>query len=428
MLGMEVNIGLIGIGTIGSGVVRLLQENCSLIEKRTGIRINLKKACDKEIKKGIAIGLGRQQLCASYEEVLNDSSIDIVIELVGGYEPAKSIIEGALKNNKHVVTANKAVLSKYSTEIFQIAENFRRYLNFEASVAGCIPIIRILQESYNSDEFKAIYGILNGTTNYILTKMQEGLGYEEALKKAQMKGFAEADPSFDVEGKDTAQKLNILSLLAFNSEISEQIYTEGIASISKNDIMYADELGYVIKLLAIAKKKARDIELRVHPTMIPKSHELSSVSNEFNAIYLVGNNTGDTMFYGKGAGQMPTAVVIVSDIIDISRKLISKEYAPLQRNFNKFTITQMEKTVSRYYFRFHVVDKPGVLGKITSELGRNNVSIAGVSQKEENKDIVPLIITTHLALERDVRNAIECIDRLDVVRDKTTVIRIEDIP
>lgn len=427
-ISMQINIGLIGIGTIGSGVIKIINGSNSIIEKRTGIKLKIKKACDKNLQKGISAGLNKGVLTTNYKEILNDPSIDIVVELIGGYEPAKSIIENAIKKGRHVVTANKAVISKYGAEIFRLNKKFQRQISFEASVGGCIPIIRTLQQSYNCEEFSAIYGIVNGTTNYILTKMNEGLSYKDALRTAQKKGFAEFDPSFDVEGSDSAQKIQILSSLAFNSRISEQIYTEGIIYISKNDMLYADELGYVIKLLAIAKKSDNEIELRVHPTMIPKTHELASVSNEFNGVYLVGRYTTDTMFYGKGAGQMPTASVVVSDIVDIALKIKSKLYISPLRYFNDFKIKPIENVASRYYFRFHVIDKPGVLGKIATELGKNKVSISGVSQKEENKEIVPLIITTHLAIENDVRRAIESINKLDVVKDKTAVIRIEDIP
>ncbi|MEK6808119.1 MAG: homoserine dehydrogenase [Nanoarchaeota archaeon] len=425
---MEIRIGVIGIGTIGSGVIKILKANNSLIEKRTGINLVIKKACDKNLEQGTKLGLSRAVLTTDYKDIINDDSIDIVVELIGGYEPARSIIESAIKNKKHIVTANKAVISKYGNEIFKLSEKHERDIRFEASVGGCIPIIRTLQESYISEEFRSIYGIVNGTTNYILTKMKEGLDYSSAVKNAQEMGFAEADPSFDLMGKDSAQKLHILSSLAFNSLLPESIYTEGITNISKNDILYADELGYVIKLLAIAKRVGNEIDIRVHPTMIPKTHELSSVSNEFNAIYLVGKDTKDTMLYGKGAGQMPTASVVVSDIVDIAKNIKQKKYIRPMNHFNKLKIKPITETESRYYFRFHVVDKPGVLGKITTELGKNNVSIAGVSQKEENRDIVPLIIISHNAIEKNVRNAMESIRKLDVVKDSAVMIRIEDLP
>ena len=315
---MEVNIGLIGLGTIGSGVVKIIRENSGLIEKRTGIKLRIKSVCDKDGQRAESLGFSKQEYTTNYDEIISDASIHIIIELIGGYEPAKTIIEKSLKAGKHVVTANKAVISKFGKELFAICDSNRTNIKFEASVGGCIPIIRTLQQSYVSDEFSAIYGIVNGTTNYILTKMSDGKSYADALKKAQESGFAEADPSFDVEGKDSAQKLKILAMLTFNTDIPEDIYTEGITRITKNDIVYASELGYIIKLLAVAKRTDGEVDLRVHPTMIPKDSELASVSNEFNGIYLQGKNTSETMFYGRGAGQLPTASVVVSDAVNRS--------------------------------------------------------------------------------------------------------------
>ncbi len=425
--GMEVNIGLIGLGTIGSGVVKIIKENSELIEKRTGIKLRIKKACDRDAQRVSSLNLSEVEFTTNYDDIINDSSVHVVIELIGGYEPARTVIEKALKSGKHVVTANKAVISKFGKDLFSVCDLNKTNIKFEASVGGCIPIIRTLQQSYVSEEFSAIYGIVNGTTNYILTKMAEGKSYSDALKKAQENGFAEADPSFDVEGKDSAQKLTILSMLAFNSNAPEEIYTEGITMITKNDIVYASELGYVIKLLAIAKRTNNELDLRVHPTMIPVNSELASVSNEFNGIYLKGKNTSESMFYGRGAGQLPTASVVVSDAIDLAKKIRNKHYVSPVSFFNNLRQKPIDEIKSRYYFRFRVLDKPGVIAKIAKELGDNNISIAGVSQKEENLETVPLIIITHSAIEKDVKRAVEAINKLDVVKEKTVVIRIEDI-
>ena len=424
---MEVNIGLIGLGTIGSGVVKIIKENSELIEKRTGIKLRIKKACDRDAQRVSSLNLSEVEFTTNYDDIINDSSVHVVIELIGGYEPARTVIEKALKSGKHVVTANKAVISKFGKDLFSVCDLNKTNIKFEASVGGCIPIIRTLQQSYVSEEFSAIYGIVNGTTNYILTKMAEGKSYSDALKKAQENGFAEADPSFDVEGKDSAQKLTILSMLAFNSNAPEEIYTEGITMITKNDIVYASELGYVIKLLAIAKRTNNELDLRVHPTMIPVNSELASVSNEFNGIYLKGKNTSESMFYGRGAGQLPTASVVVSDAIDLAKKIRNKHYVSPVSFFNNLRQKPIDEIKSRYYFRFRVLDKPGVIAKIAKELGDNNISIAGVSQKEENLETVPLIIITHSAIEKDVKRAVEAINKLDVVKEKTVVIRIEDI-
>ena len=417
----EVSVGLVGIGTIGSGVVKILNKNSDLIEKRTGIKINLKRVCDVKLENAKKLGLKEEQLTKNYEDLLNDKDISIIIELIGGYNPAKDIIIKALKNKKNVVTANKAVIAKYGNEIFEEARKNNVQIAFEAAVGGCIPIIKALQESYIAENIKEIYGILNGTTNFILTRMEEGMSYAEALKKAQELGFAEADPSFDVEGKDSAQKLVILASLAFNAKINDDIFTWGITKINKNDLEYADALGYKIKLLAIAKHENGEIELRVHPTMIPKQHELANVKNELNAIYLVGENITKGMLYGKGAGQLPTATVVLGDVIDIAKGKQANFY------FKDVRIKDINKIKSRYYLRYHVAEKPGVLARIAKVLGDTNISIAAVQQKEVNKDVVPVIMTTHVAAEEDMMKAVKEINKLDVVKENTVVIRIDDM-
>ncbi len=418
---MQANIGLVGIGTIGAGVVKILNKNSNLIEKRTGIKINLKKVCDLNLEAAKELGLKEEQLTKDYNDLINDKDINIIIELIGGYNPAKDIVIKALENKKHVVTANKALIAKHGKEIFKTAKDNNVNIAFEAAVGGCIPIIKTIKESYAADNIKDIYGILNGTTNYILTKMEEGQSYEEALKQAQKLGFAEANPEFDVEGKDAAQKLVILSSLAFNAKVDDNIFTKGITKISKNDLKYADEMGYKIKLLGIAKHKNSEIELRVHPTMIPKQHELANVNNELNAIYLVGENTTKSMLYGKGAGQLPTATVILGDVIDIAKEKKDNFY------FEDINIKDINKVTSRYYLRCTVTEKPGVLASITKILGDNNISIAAVEQKEINKDIVPVIMTTHEAIEENLMKAIEEVNKLDVVKKDTVIIRIEDL-
>lgn len=416
----QVNIGLIGIGTIGSGVVKILK-NKDLIEKRTGVKINLKKVCDVNLKPAKALGLKDEQLTKNYDDLINDKEIDVVIELIGGYSPAKEIIIKALKAGKNVVTANKAVIAKYGQEIFEEAKKNDVDVAFEAAVGGCIPIIKVIRESYAADKITDIYGILNGTTNYILTRMKEGTSYEEALKKAQKLGFAEANPEFDVEGKDAAQKLVILASLAFNARIKDDIFTWGITKISKGDLEYAKDLGYEIKLLAIAKNEDGEIELRVHPTMIPREHELASVKDELNAVYVVGENITKGMLYGKGAGQLPTATVVLGDVIDIGRGNRNRFY------FENAKTKDINKIKSKYYLRYNVIDVPGVLAKITKILGDNKISIAAVEQKAIDKDIVPVIMTTHEAVEENLMKAVKEINKLDVVKEKTVVIRIEDI-
>ena len=420
------NIGLVGIGTIGSGVVKILQKNAGLIEKRTGIRLNLKRICDLNLDSAKKLGLKSEQLTKNFDELINDKDIDIIIELIGGYEPARGFILKAIEHGKHVVTANKAVLAKHGAEIFAAAKKNNVNVCFEAAVGGCIPIIKSLQSSYVSEKIDSIYGILNGTTNYVLTRMSEGMGYDEALKKAQKLGFAEADPSFDVEGKDAAQKIVILSSLAFNSKISDDIPVWGITKITANDLKYASELGYAVKLLAIAKKSKNELELRVHPTMIPKSHELCSVKNELNAIYISGENIKNVLLSGCGAGQLPTATVVLGDVIEIARRIEKGLVIEPVKYFEELKIKKIDEIESRYYLRIMAKDKPGVLAKVSKILGDNNISISGVSQKEEAKPVVPLILTTHKALEKNMRKALKEINKLDVVKDKVVLVRIED--
>ncbi len=414
----EFNIGLIGSGTIGGGVVKILQKNQKLIEKRSGIKLNLKKICD--LKVNDELKLDSSIYTKNFDDLLVDD-IDIIIELIGGYSPAKDFILKALEAKKHVVTANKAVVAKYGNELFEAAKANNVQIAFEAAVGGCIPIIKTIKESYAADNITEIYGILNGTTNYILTKMESGQEYKDALKKAQELGFAEADPTFDVDGKDAAQKITILSELAFNTLLSDDILTQGITKISKNDMQYADELGYKIKLLAIGKKDKDKIELRVHPTMIPKNHELATVSNELNAVYVVADNTQKSMLYGRGAGQLPTATVVIGDVIDIAKGKNDIFF------FEDKSVKDSDKISSRYYLRLQVVDKPGVLARISTVLGDNDISIAAVQQKEINKDVVPIIMTTHKAVEENLNKALDDIKKLDIVKEDAIVIRIEDL-
>lgn len=416
-----VNIGLIGIGTIGSGVVDILKNNSELIEKRTGVKINLVKVCDlnEELAKEIGVG---DIFTKDYKEILNDENINVVIELIGGYEPAHKIIIETLNAKKHVVTANKAVLAKFGYEIFEEAQKNKVNILFEAAVGGCIPIIRTIEETYNSDKIESIYGILNGTTNYIMTRMGEGMSYEDALKKAQDLGFAEADPTFDVEGIDASQKITILASLAFDAKIEQEPLTNGITNITKKDIQYVKEMGYVIKLLAIAKKNNGSIELRTHPTMIPDTHVLASINEEVNAVLFSGKNVGQILLSGKGAGKFPTASVVVSDIIELGSRTRLAE-----RHFEKAKLLEVENIKSRYYLRVNVVDNPGVFAQVAKVLGDNNISIAAVSQKEENQDVVPVVIITHEAQENNITNAVKQCNGLNIVKEETVIIRIEDI-
>lgn len=429
----KINIGLIGFGNIGTGVVKILKKNSRLIEKRTGLKFNLKSVCVKNLNKKRDIELPPEtKLTANVDDILSDKEINIVVELIGGLEPARTIILKTLASKKNVVTANKALISAYGKEIINCARENNVNIAFEAAVCGCIPILRALQDSLAADNILSIYGLINGTTNYILTKMSlENRDYNSALKEAQKLGFAEPDPSFDVLGKDAAQKLSILACLAYNMDISENdIYTEGITDISKRDIEYAERLGYRIKLLAIAKKVEgidKKIELRVTPTMIPKTHLLASVLNELNAVYVLGDNVQQQMYYGRGAGQLPTASTVISDVINLAHRVRNNYSLPSITYFNEKSIEAIDNISTRYYLRLSVIDKPAVLARITGILGSNNISIAGFSQEERSTaGPVPIILTTHYVKEKNIREAVEEIDRLDVVKEKCVVIRIEE--
>jgi len=417
------NVALVGLGTIGSGVVEILLNNSKLIEKRTGVKIILKYVCDINDKRAKELGV-EKILVTDYKKILADKEINAVIELIGGYEPARTIISDSISAGKHVVTANKAVIAKHGYELFALAQENKVNILFEASVCGCIPIIRTIEESYSSDNIQSIYGIVNGTTNFILTKMSEGMSYAEALAKAQALGFAERDPSFDVEGKDAAQKLFILASLAFDANFSSEPFTCGITKLTKNDLDYAKDFGYAVKLLAIAKKSEKGVEFRVHPAMVSKSHVFANVSNEVNAVLLSGKNVGEIFLSGKGAGKLPTATVVVTDIIELgSRVRIA------QRSFEQVEVIPFSQTLSRYFLRFNVLDEPGVLAAISSVLGEEGVSLSAVEQKEcvnGNKSIVPIVMLTHKTKEENIARAITKCNSLAQVKEEVVMIRVED--
>jgi homoserine dehydrogenase len=370
------------------------------------------------------------------QQILKDPGIDIVIELIGGFEPARTFILEALENGKHVVTANKALLAKHGEEIFKKAYGKSLNIGFEASVGGGIPIIRSMKEGLVANNFLSVYGIVNGTANYILTKMtNEKKEFGSVLKEAQKKGYAEADPTFDIEGIDSAHKIVILASIAFGTYIPlEKVYIEGITKITSMDVQYALELGYKIKLLAIAKKYDNMIDVRVHPTMVPKESPISGVDGVFNAIHTTGDAVGENIFIGKGAGSLPTGSAIVGDIVDISREMIAgaggkTRVSPLSykpENIRDMNLMDIKEIFSEYYMRFSVVDKPGVLSKISGALGNHNISIASVIQKERReKGPVPVVIVTHDAKEENVQSALKEINKLDVVNAETVLIRIE---
>lgn len=422
-----VNIALIGCGTVGSGVVKLIAQNNALMEKRAGVAVAIKKVLEKDTGKALASGIRPEQIASSLEEILDDDDIQIVVELIGGLEPAFTYITGAMKRGKHVVTANKDLIAVKGREIFETAEANGVDFFFEASVAGGIPIIAALKQSLAANRIESVIGILNGTTNYILTKMsREGQPFESVLKEAQDLGYAEADPTSDVEGLDAARKVAILSSLAFNTRTTfEDVYVEGITHISPLDIEYARELGYVIKLLAIAKESEGRIQTRVHPAMLRATHPLAVVDDVFNAVFVRGDGVGDLMFYGRGAGQMPTASAVTGDIIEICRNIKHNCRGRLGCTcFDNKPVTGIRELSNRFYLRLQVTDRPGVLAEIASVFGQKKVSIATVLQKTSGETAV-LVLVTHEVKEQYMQEALEVLKTLDVVAGVNAVIRLE---
>lgn len=431
----RVNIGLIGFGTVGTGVVKVLTENGRAIKDRLGVELVLKRVADKDTVRDRGVTLKPGVLTAMASDVLQDPDIDIVIELVGGTGIAKTFIMDALERGKHVVTANKALLSTHGREIFSKTVEKGLEIGFEASVGGGIPIIKALREGLCANRIESIYGIINGTANYILSRMtNEGGRFEDILKSAQELGYAEADPTYDVEGVDTAHKLAIMINLAWGTYVTHnEIFTEGISSINEIDIGFAREFGYKIKLLAIAKADNGRIEARVHPTMIPESHPMAGVDGAYNAIDVIGNQVGSVMLYGLGAGMAPTASAVVADVMDIARN-ISKgavgRLAPLsftEGAIRDVDIKEMSSLETSYYMRFLSADRPGALSRISGVLGAHNISISSVIQRDRKiGGAVPLVIVTHKALERELRAAIDEIQKMDIIHDEIVYIRIEE--
>ncbi|GFO61219.1 homoserine dehydrogenase [Geomonas silvestris] len=430
----EIKVGLLGFGTIGAGVVKLLKENASLIEEKTGARITLKALADLDITTDRGVDVSGIHLTKNADEILADPEISVVVELIGGYEPARSFVLKAIAHGKHVVTANKALLAVHGDEIYAAARAQGVEILFEAAVGGGIPVLSAIKGNLAANRFSTVLGIVNGTCNYILTRMtQEGADFTEVLKSAQEMGYAEADPTFDIEGVDTAHKLCLLLSLCFGTRVNlKDIYSEGITSISAEDVNFAKSFGYRIKLLAIGKRDGGQIEARVHPTMIPIDYPLADVHGVFNAIRLTGDFVGPVMFYGRGAGRDATASAVIGDVMDLGRNMeagISRRVAPLgflDQMVAEFPIKPIGDVVTKYYIRFQAVDRPGVLARIAGALGASGISIASMVQSARSSDIVPIVIMTHEAREADIRKALAEIDGFDVIREKSTFIRIED--
>ncbi|MEG2539344.1 MAG: homoserine dehydrogenase [Clostridium sp.] len=423
----KVKLGLLGFGTVGSGVYKVIENNNESIQQRCGKSLEISKILVRSLEKVRNAEADSKLFTTDFEEVLN-SDVDIVIEVMGGIEPAKDYILRAIKAKKHIVTANKQLLATCGDEIYKAAVENKVKVFYEASVAGGIPIISTLKDPLASNQIEEIIGIVNGTTNYILSKMSEDKkDFDTMLKMAQDLGYAEAAPAADVEGFDAAYKLCILSSLAFKSKIDvEKVHREGICDITPLDIEYAREMGYTVKLLAIAKKKETGLELRVHPTFIPSSHPLASVSDSYNAVFLKGNAVENLMFYGRGAGDLPTASAVVGDVISVINTLGSPSYEEkIINNMTSSTILPIGDLETEYYVRLTVEDKPGVLGNITSILGDKNVSLSTVIQKGTKNSSVSLVFMTHKTSESNLQSAFDTIVKLDEVKGIENIIRIE---
>jgi homoserine dehydrogenase len=432
-----ISVGLLGIGTVGGGTWKVLARNQEEITRRAGRGIEITVVADKDVAKAKTITGGRARVTADAYEVVRDPKVDIVIELIGGYGIAKDLVLAAIENGKHVVTANKALLALHGNEIFAAAQRKGVMVAFEAAVAGGIPIIKALREGLTANRIEWIAGIINGTSNFILSEMRDkGLSFEEVLKEAQARGYAEADPTFDIEGIDAAHKLTIMAAIAFGIPMQfSKAYTEGIARLTRDDIRYAEQLGYRIKLLGITKKTPEGIELRVHPTLIPTRRLIANVEGVMNAILVKGDAVGATMYYGAGAGAEPTASSVVADLVDITRlhtadpdhRVPHLAFQPDQLAGTR--ILPMDEVITSYYLRMRVADRPGVLADITRILADLSISIDAMVQREpgEGEEQVDIIMLTHETREKNINAAMARIEALSVVSGKVTRIRLEEL-
>jgi len=426
----SIGIGLMGLGVIGSGVAKVLMGKMDTLTREAGSKLVLKKVLEKDLAKHGSLGIEHRIFATQFEELVEHPEIDIVVELIGGEHPAFEYIREALTRGKHVVTANKEVMSKHWSELLTVARDHQVALRYEASVGGGIPLIAPFQEDLVANDISAIYAIVNGTTNYILTRMaKEGLDFSVALKKAQELGYAEADPAKDIEGVDAAYKLAILTTIAFGTEVrSENVYHEGISRLQARDFRYARELGYAIKLLAIAKRSGDSIEARVHPVFIPEDSLLAKVDGVYNAIHVEGDLVGKVIFYGEGAGPRATSSAVVSDIIKIAQNINrGTTGTPRLPYASGRTVKPMAEIETRYYMRMSVADQAGVLAKISKILGDHAISISSVIQKETDPStqVAEIVIMTHPAKEEAVQQALKKTERLAVVKEITNFVRVE---
>ena len=422
----NISIALLGAGTVGGGVYKLIKDNQEEFKDRTGALITVKKFLVKDITKDRP-GFEKSVLTDDFNEIINDKDIEIVVELMGGIHPALDYVTESLKAGKQVVTANKDLIAEYGELIGNLAEQMGSDLLFEAAVAGAIPIIRPLKQSMAGNNISEIMGIVNGTTNYILTKMSEtGMSYSDALAKATELGYAEADPTADVEGYDAGRKVAIMATIAFHSRVVfNQVYTEGITKITADDIRYAKEFGYVIKLVGVAKQTENGIEAKVHPMLIPEDHPLAGVRDSYNAVFVHGDAMEDITFMGRGAGMMPTASAVMGDVIDVCRDLVYDSCGRVGCNcYKKMPVKRIEDSESKFFLRIIAEDRPGVLANIASVLGNNDVSIAQVVQKSRKSGTAELVIITDTVLEKNINDALAVFKGMSVVKDIPGVIRV----
>jgi homoserine dehydrogenase len=420
-----VRVGLLGCGHVGSALVRLIDEHADVIESRAGVRIEVARVAVRNLARERDVPIPAGRFTHDAEGVVADPAVDVVVEVIGGIEPARSLITEALKAGKPVVTANKELLANVGKELFETAEGSGVDLLFEASVAGGIPLIRPLRESLAGDRIRRVIGIVNGTTNYILTRMtEEGASFHDALAEAQTLGYAERDPTADIEGYDAAAKATIIASIAFGARVvAGDVYREGIAEISNHDITSAHDLGYIVKLLAVAEEIDGDLAVRVHPAMIPVHHPLASVRESFNALFIEADAVGELMLYGRGAGGSPTASAVLGDLIDAAKNLTSGGRGATIGALGKRRVRPIDEVESQFYLLMEVADQPGVLAKIADQFGRHRVSIKSMQQRGIGAD-ARLIFVTHRAREADLRATVHALRDVDVVHRVGSVLRV----
>jgi len=433
----QLNVGILGLGTVGGGTYTVLTRNTAEISRRSGVEIKVVQVADRNIEHAKAAVASGVDVTNDAFAVVNNPNVDVVVELIGGYTLSKDLVLQAIANKKHVVTANKALIALHGNEIFAAAKVNNVIVAYEAAVAGGIPIIKALREGLGANRIEWVAGIINGTTNFILTEMREkGLNFSDVLGEAQRLGYAEADPTFDVEGIDAAHKLTIMSAIAFGMPMKfEQAYTEGITKLQQVDIKYAEELGYRVKLLGITKRTDDGVELRVHPTLIPEKRLVANVNGAMNAVVVKGDAVGPTLYYGAGAGAEPTASAVVADLMDVARLIDASSaqrvpYLAFQpEQVQDLSILPIDKVKSAYYLRLRASDKPGVLADVTKVLGDRDISIDAMMQKEpdENETEADIVILTHITVEDNMNAAIAAIEALPAIAGKVVRIRMEEL-